>query len=822
MSQQQPNLRITVVMANELYKRYFFKYPDPFAVVTVDGEQTHTTAPVKASLNPFWNAAFDLVVTERSVISVQVFDQRRFAKAHQGFLGVVNIMVPTVIDIRRKMTRNLTVQLNPSNAEDIVKGNVTVLLTTDFTPARPTSSFGQLLQQPQGQSMVPVPSESTHSLPPSTPIQQKSGVHAGPLPVNSSLGDELGPLPPGWERRVDAFGRTFYVDHNARTTTWTRPPVNMPPAEVERQQREIIEEQRRQHEARSLPATAITASGSPLVEPAAPVASDPPPPMPADAAQQQQQQRRASQDSRRDLSPESTRVQQGLANFQLPAEGEELPAGWERRIAPNGQFYYVDHNTRSTTWTRPGPIRPRRQQAPQPQPQPQPQQQGQQQSQIVRPENFQTLVAESIKRLGELPNGFEMRLHSDGRIFFIDHNSQSTTWDDPRLPSSVDSSVPQYKRDFQRKLAYLRIQPEMRQRKGKITIDIRRQSVFQDAFQNMMLMSPEELKRRLNIRFDGEEGLDYGGVAREFFFLMSHECFSPAYCLFEYSSHDNYTLQISPHSHINPEHLQYFKFIGRLIGVAIFHQKFVDAFFVSSFYKQILGMEVNLEDMESVDADVYKNLNWILENDVTDLGSIFCVDDDKFGSIVEEELKPGGKNIDVSNENKAEYVDLLVKWRIVNRIQAQMEAFCSGLFEIIPRSLLSIFDDRELEMLIGGIAEIDVADWQKHTVYRNYKPDDQVIQWFWKCLQEEYDDEKRARLLQFSTGTSRVPVNGFKDLQGSDGPRLFCIERITDTQALPKSHTCFNRIDLPPYADYDTLVRKLTMAIEETIGFAQE
>lgn len=99
---------------------------------------------------------------------------------------------------------------------------------------------------------------------------------------------------------------------------------------------------------------------------------------------------------------------------------------------------------------------------------------------------------------------------------------------------------------------------------------------------------------------------------REFFFLLSHEMFNPFYCLFEYSAHDNYTLQINPHSGINPEHLNYFKFIGRVVGLAIFHRRFLDAFFIGAFYKMILRKKVSLADMEGVDADFHRNLSWAL------------------------------------------------------------------------------------------------------------------------------------------------------------------------------------------------------------------
>lgn len=166
-------------------------------------------------------------------------------------------------------------------------------------------------------------------------------------------------------------------------------------------------------------------------------------------------------------------------------------------------------------------------------------------------------------------------------------------------------------------------------------------------------------------------------------------------------------------------------------------------------------------------------------------------------------------------------MELFAQWKIVDRVQEQFRAFMDGFNELIPEDLVTVFDERELELLIGGIAEIDVEDWKKHTDYRGYQESDEVVKWFWKCI-SEWDNEQRARLLQFTTGTSRIPVNGFKDLQGSDGPRRFTIEKAGEAQQLPKSHTCFNRVDLPVYEDYDNLKQKLTLAVEETIGFGQE
>jgi E3 ubiquitin-protein ligase NEDD4 len=511
---------------------------------------------------------------------------------------------------------------------------------------------------------------------------------------------------------------------------------------------------------------------------------------------------RSSSTSATSPSPNVPPAVVGSAGSATTAGTGSLPAGWEERYTPEGRPYYVDHNTRTTTW-----VDPRRQTV----------------IRVMGPNGQNTsLQPQTISQLGPLPSGWEMRLTSTARVYFVDHNTKTTTWDDPRMPSTLDANVPQYKRDFRRKLIYFRSQPAMRAQPGNCQIKVRRNHIFEDSYAEIMRQTPNDLKKRLMIKFDGEDGLDYGGLSREFFFLLSHEMFNPFYCLFEYSAHDNYTLQINPASGVNPEHLNYFKFIGRCLGLGIFHRRFLDAYFIVSFYKMILKKKVTLADLESVDAELHRGLTWMLENDITDvIDETFTTTEERFGELVNIELRPGGADINVTQDNKKEYVDAVVEYRISKRVKEQFDSFMSGFSELIPQDLITVFDERELELLIGGMSEIDVDDWTKHTDYRGYEMNDEVIQWFWKCIRS-WPPERKSRLLQFATGTSRIPVNGFKDLQGSDGPRRFTIEKSGDPSQLPKSHTCFNRIDLPPYKDYASLEQKLTLAVEETVGFGQE
>lgn len=707
----------------------------------------------------------------------------------------------------------LTRDLKKANDVVHVQGKLIINISTKLTGpsrnVRPPNGESSSLAPPSdaqrrdSSSLPPTPNNATNR--PATSNGTAAAQAAAPplgAPPSSTAAhshnfspheDAQGPLPNGWERRVDPLGRTYYVDHNTRTTTWKR-PTTQAAAAVERLQ--TTEMERQQHQNRTLPDERPSTASSGTAAISNGVSN-----MSVSSTSPGSTRSSSPSPAANTTSTTSSSGRVNSTNITTPGSGP-LPQGWEVRFTPEGRPYYVDHNTHTTTW-----VDPRRQQSIR---------------MFAHNANNVTVQQQPVNQLGPLPSGWEMRLTSTARVYFVDHNTKTTTWDDPRLPSSLDQNVPQYKRDFRRKLIYFRSQPSLRPVPGQCHIKIRRNHIFEDSYAEIMRQTPNDLKKRLMIRFDGEDGLDYGGLSREFFFLLSHEMFNPFYCLFEYSAHDNYTLQINPHSGINPEHLGYFKFIGRCLGLAIFHRRFLDAFFIVSFYKMILKKKVGLTDMESVDADFHRSLCWMMDNDITDvLDLTFSAEDDRFGEVISVPLKEGGEDIVVTQENKKEYVDLVTEWRIQKRVEEQFRSFMTGFNELIPQELINVFDERELELLIGGIAEIDVDDWKKHTDYRGYTESDEVIQWFWKIV-KTWDSEKKSRLLQFTTGTSRIPVNGFKDLQGSDGPRRFTIEKAGEITQLPKSHTCFNRIDLPQYKDYDTLVQKLTLAVEETVGFGQE
>nr|CAB3465798.1 unnamed protein product [Digitaria exilis] len=378
--------------------------------------------------------------------------------------------------------------------------------------------------------------------------------------------------------------------------------------------------------------------------------------------------------------------------------------------------------------------------------------------------------------------------------------------------------------DFDNKRAYFRskIKHQHDHHHSPVRISVRRAYILEDSYNQLRMRSPQDLKGRLTVHFQGEEGIDAGGLTREWYQSLSRVIFDKGALLFTTVGND-LTFQPNPNSVYQTEHLSYFKFVGRVVGKALFDGQLLDAHFTRSFYKHILGVKVTYHDIEAIDPAYYKNLKWMLENDISDvLDLTFSMDADEEKLILYEkaevtdcELIPGGRNIRVTEENKHEYVDRVVEHRLTTAIRPQINAFLEGFNELIPRELISIFNDKELELLISGLPEIDLDDLKANTEYSGYSIASPVIQWFWEIVQG-FSKEDKARFLQFVTGTSKVPLEGFSALQGISGPQRFQIHKAYgSTNHLPSAHTCFNQLDLPEYTSKEQLQERLLLAIHE-------
>ncbi|KAM4749508.1 E3 ubiquitin-protein ligase NEDD4 isoform 3-T3 [Rhinophrynus dorsalis] len=872
-------LRVKVIAGIGLAKKDLLGASDPYVKLTVYDPangvlRSVQTKTVRKSLNPKWNEEILFrVFPQKHRLLFEVFDENRLTR--DDFLGQVDIPLYQLPTENPRLERPYTFKdyiLHPRSHKSKVKGNLRLKMT--YLPKNNGSedeNTEQAEEMEPGWIILDQPDASCQ------PQQQQ----------------ELSVLPPGWEERQDILGRTYYISHQYRRTQWQRPTIQDGTAgpesgniQLEAQHaftaRRQISEETEAPETRESPESweiitedEVTIYSNHSVHPQSVLSSDAQAQITEELGTRLNISLNTPDGLQSSCTVHSNRREslQSYTPEELPTlpvllpTSSGLPPGWEEKQDDKGRSYYIDHNTRTTTWEKPviqqGPMEIAQQSSVQPF-------STSHQSQITSEFTQQTLDLEKgflpngwemrhapsgrpffinhitktttwedprlkipvqlrpkpsidLADLGPLPPGWEERTHSDGRVFYIDHNSKRTQWEDPRLQTvAITGPAVPYSRDYKRKYEYFRKKLKKQlDIPNRFEMKLRRTAILEDSYRRIIAVKrPDILKARLWIEFDSEKGLDYGGVAREWFFLISKEMFNPYYGLFEYSATDNYTLQINPNSGLcNEDHLSYFKFIGRVAGMAVYHGKLLDGFFIRPFYKMMLQKAITLNDMESVDSEYYSSLQWILENDPADLDLCFTVDEELFGQTHQHDLKLGGSEIVVTNKNKKEYIHLVIQWRFVNRVQKQMAAFKEGFFELIPQDLIKIFDENELELLMCGLGDVDVNDWREHSKFKNgYSQGHQVIQWFWKAVLM-MDAEKRIRLLQFVTGTSRVPMNGFAELYGSNGPQLFTIEKWGTPEKLPRAHTCFNRLDLPPYESFEDLWDKLHIAIENAQGF---
>ncbi|CAH1981351.1 unnamed protein product [Acanthoscelides obtectus] len=823
------NIRLKVIRGKNLMKKDIFGASDPYVRIdlnTTNGDETIDsvlTKTKKRTLNPEWNEEFIFRVkpAEHKLV-LQVFDENRLTR--DDFLGMVEL---SLINLPREQpdrtiptVKYVLLPRSGFSARSRVRGHLELYHAYLQDSRAPPQVAQQRMVQESGTAPEDGEVDGEQGNGGSGEWEFVGGEprveQAAQVFVRNSTESQT-PLPDGWEERQDANGRTYYVNHMARTTQWERPTlsnaISEPRAATDREeQREVFG--RRYHISAEDDLNGSADSSTNVSQ------SDDQTDSPTGTSS-----RRDSLTSANGSTPTATSASQVQQQESLERLDEGLPAGWSVQRAPNGRLFFIDHNERTTSWVDPRTGRPS--------PMPNHSSSGAGSAgpgqgvggagqQGAGPNNARRPQDDDV--LGPLPEGWEERVHTDGRIFFIDHNTRTTQWEDPRLsnPQIAGPAIP-YSRDYKRKYEYMKTQLRKPTNvPNKFEIKVRRRSILEDSYRVITTVPRIELlKTKLWIEFEGEVGLDYGGLAREWFYLLSKEMFNPYYGLFEYSAMDNYTLQINPFSGVcNEEHLSYFKFIGRVAGMAVYHGKLLDAFFIRPFYKMMLSKPIDLKDMESVDSEYYKSLLWIKENDPSDLGLTFSVDEESFGHTTVHELVDGGADIPLDNSNKDDYIKCIIQWRFVGRVQEQMNAFLDGFSDLIPMNLIKIFDENELELLMCGIQHIDVKDWKTNSLYKgDYHSNHIVIQWFWRVVLS-FNNEMRARLLQFVTGTSRVPMNGFKELYGSNGPQLFTIEKWGTTENFPRAHTCFNRLDLPPYESYKHLKDKLIKAIEGSQGFA--
>ncbi len=369
---------------------------------------------------------------------------------------------------------------------------------------------------------------------------------------------------------------------------------------------------------------------------------------------------------------------------------------------------------------------------------------------------------------------------------------------------------------------------------GHMRICVRRDNLLTDSIAAVMSLGREDMRKIWRFEFMGEEGIDAGGLAKEWFLLVTKAIFDADSGLWLSSEGNQMLMRINPASEVScPEdHLIYFRFLGRVLGKALFEGQIVSGHMVQYLYKYLLGWPITFDDLESVDQDIFENLKKLLAMNKDEI-EYMCLDftatQDLLGEAVQVSLIPNGEDKAVDGENLSEYLEVYFKYLMLERIKPQVTELLLGFYDVIPEPLLTPFDYQEIELMMCGLPTIDINDWKNHTKYAGTlsrtQARTQVCKFFWEVVENDFDQEMKARLLQFVTGTSGVPSRGFSVLQGSDGNiKLFTLNGVAMRPgAFPRAHTCFNRLDLPMYKSKAELREKLKIAVTQCgTGFTLE
>ena len=344
-----------------------------------------------------------------------------------------------------------------------------------------------------------------------------------------------------------------------------------------------------------------------------------------------------------------------------------------------------------------------------------------------------------------------------------------------------------------------------------LVLEIHRENLIHDTM-NHLLHSEKTLKKPLKVHFIGEEGVDAGGVQKEFFQLIVRELFDPKFGMFHYYE-DTRLYWFNPDTFAQTDE---FELIGVVLGLAIYNANILDVHLPLVIYKKLLGYATNIEDLADFNPQLAKGLKDVLDfqGDVeTMLCRTFDVETNVYDSIVHHALKPGGEEIAVTNENREEYVRLYVDW-VLNKAPGQwFDAFQRGFLKVAGGELLSMFRPEELELLVCGNPVLDFTELERVCMYEDgYTKDSRVCRMLWRILHSLTDQQKK-RFLFFVTGSDRAPINGL-------GSMRFVVSRNgPDSDRLMTAHTCFNHLLLPEYSSEEKLRKMLLVAINNAEGF---
>ncbi|KAI1899651.1 hypothetical protein AGOR_G00063980 [Albula goreensis] len=350
-----------------------------------------------------------------------------------------------------------------------------------------------------------------------------------------------------------------------------------------------------------------------------------------------------------------------------------------------------------------------------------------------------------------------------------------------------------------------------------LRLKVRRDHIIDDALVRLEMIAmenPADLKKQLYVEFEGEQGVDEGGVSKEFFQLVVEEIFNPDIGMFTYDE----TTKLFWFNPSSFETEGQFTLIGIVLGLAIYNNCILDIHFPMVVYRKLMGKKGTFRDLADSHPVLYQSLKETLEyegNVEEDMMITFQISQtDLFGNPLMYDLRENGDKIPVTNENRKEFVAQYAEYMLNKSVEKQFKAFRRGFHMVTNESPLKyLFRPEEIELLICGSRNLDFQALEETTEYDGgYSKDSSIIKDFWETV-HSFGEEQKRLFLQFTTGTDRAPVGGLGKL------KMIIAKNGPDTDRLPTSHTCFNVLLLPEYSNKEKLRERLLKAITYAKGF---
>lgn len=356
-----------------------------------------------------------------------------------------------------------------------------------------------------------------------------------------------------------------------------------------------------------------------------------------------------------------------------------------------------------------------------------------------------------------------------------------------------------------------------------LLLRIRRSDIVRDTMVQLAQMKPEELKKPLKVKFMGEEGIDEGGVAKEFFHVILRELLDPTYGMFRLDEDTSSSLWFNPES---LESRLEFELIGTLVGLAIYNGIILDLHFPAMVWKKLTATPLTVEDVGSTSLanGLRQLLNWPSTGETEGEDAVQSTFQRSFqlsrtsayGEILTVDLCPNGSQVPVTQDNREAYVMAYVHYLCYESIRAQFSAFAHGFHLVCGGPALTMFRWEELELLVCGAQDpvLDFTILANAATYEDgYTRESPIVTWFWSIVTTEWTVEQRKRLLMFITGSDRVPIRGLSSMN------LTISRQGPSSDRLPTAHTCFNHLLLPEYHTREHLASRLLLAIDQAEGF---